>query len=414
MASTGDLEHSHARAPMDTFEFLRPLIRQTESKIVLFVLDGIGGLPRDGRTELEAACTPAMDELACRSELGQIISILPGITPGSGPGHLALFGYDPIRHQIGRGVLSALGVNFDIRPGDLAVRMNFATIDDNGNITDRRAGRIPTEENQRLIGMLRSIQLRGVQLFLETEKEYRAVLILRGQGLSDDLTDSDPQVTGVPARAVRALRPAAEKSARLLNQFVLKAKERLKDQKPANMVLLRGYAVYKSFPSLEQVYGLNAAGIATYPMYLGLSRLVGMKVYAVDGTLEDEVRQLEKAWADHNFFYIHFKYMDSRGEDGDFDAKVRKAEEADRVIPRLLALKPDVFAITGDHSTPCALKAHSWHPIPLLIHSPYVRSKKVSGFGETECATGTLGTLQATDVMPLLLAHAGKLDKFGA
>lgn len=399
---------------MDAFEILKPLIRKTPSKIILFVCDGLGGLPQDGRTELETAETPVMDELACRSELGQLIPVLPGITPGSGPGHLGLFGYDPIRYQIGRGVLSALGVNFEIRPGDLAVRMNFATLDRQGLVTDRRAGRLPTEENQRLLRTLRQIRLPGVEVFLEAEKEYRAVLVLRGEGLSDALTDSDPQQTGVAPQPVRPQSDAAEKSARLLNDFAGQVRELLRGETRANMVLIRGYAVYRALPTFEEVYGLNAAAIATYPMYRGLGRLVGMKIYPVEGALDDEVRELARIWDSHTFFFIHFKYTDSTGEDGDFLAKVRRIEEADRAVTGLLALKPDVLAITGDHSTPSKLKSHSWHPIPILVHSASARTKRVTGFGETECSTGTLGNLRSKELMPVLLAHAGKLLKFGA
>ena len=399
---------------MDTIEFLKPLIRQTDSKIIFFVCDGLGGLPGDdGRTELETANTPNMDELASRSELGQLIPVLPGITPGSGPGHLGLFGYDPIKYQIGRGVLSALGVNFDIQPGDLGVRMNFASLDADGNVTDRRAGRIPTEENVRLLELLGDIELPGVDLFLETEKEYRAILIIRGEGLSEALTDSDPQVTGVPPRQIEPLEPEAEKSAELLKEFAAQVRERLKDESPANMVLMRGYAVYRPYPTFEDVYGLKAAAIAAYPMYRGLGKLVGMDIYAVEGSLKEEVDQLEEVWNDHNFFFIHFKYTDSTGEDGDFAGKVARTEEADQVVPRLLALNPDVLAITGDHSTPSKLMSHSWHPIPLLLHSSFARTKKVDGFGETECSMGTLGTLRSKELLPLLLAHAGKLEKFG-
>lgn len=400
---------------MNTFELLKPLIRKTDSKIILYVCDGLGGLPLDGRTELETANTPAMDALASQSELGQLVPVMPGITPGSGPGHFGLFGYDPVEFQVGRGVLSALGVGFDIHPGDLGVRMNFATLDPDGNITDRRAGRLPTEENERLLKALREkVKLPGVEMFLLTEKEYRVVLVLRGEGLSDDLTDRDPQLTGVPPRKIGPRAPDAQKSADLLNSFAEQATECLKNEEKANTVLMRGYAVYQPLPTFGEVYGLNAAGIAAYPMYRGLAKLVGMADYAVEGTIADEVDQLEKVWDQHNFFFLHFKYTDSRGEDGDFPAKVEMTELADTVVPRLLDLKPDVLAITGDHSTPARLASHSWHPIPALIHSPYARTKQVSGFGETECSMGTLGTLRMKEFMPLLLAHAGKLEKFGA
>ena len=401
---------------MNQFEFLKPLLRKTDSKIVLYVCDGVGGLPMDGtKTELETASTPAMDELASKSELGQLVPILPGITPGSGPGHFGLFGYDPLEFQVGRGVLSALGVGFDVQPGDLGVRMNFASLDADGNITDRRAGRLPTEENERILSVLREqVSLPGVEMFLLTEKEYRAILVLRGAALSDELTDRDPQMTGVPPRKIDPRVPAAEKSAQLLNDFAAQAQELLNGEERAKTVLMRGYAVYEPLPTFEEVYGLNAAAIASYPMYRGLAKLVGMKTYAVDGGIQEEVDQLEKVWDDHNFFFVHFKYTDSTGEDGTFDLKAKRTEEADAVVPRILGLKPDVLAITGDHSTPAKMAAHSWHPIPVLVHSPYVRAKQVTGFGETECSMGTLGTLRSVELMTLLLAHAQKLEKFGA
>jgi 2,3-bisphosphoglycerate-independent phosphoglycerate mutase len=308
-----------------------------------------------------------------------------------------------------------LGVGFDVQPGDLGVRLNFATVDSHGNITDRRAGRLPTEENERLLAKLRPrIRLPGVEFFLLTEKEYRAVLVLRGQGLSEDLTDGDPQVTGVPPRKIEPRTTAAKRSADLLNSFAEQASRCLSDEKRANAALMRGYALYRPLPTFEEVYGLNAAAIATYPMYRGLAKLVGMKVYAVEGTIKDEIDELENVWAQHDFFFVHFKYTDSRGEDGDFDAKVKMTELADAAVPRILGLKPDVLCITGDHSTPARLKSHSWHPIPVLIHAPYARTKRVSGFGETECSMGTLGTIRSAELMPLLLAHAGKLEKFGA
>lgn len=399
---------------MNTFDFLKPLIRKTDSKIVLFVCDGLGGLPKNGKTELETANTPNMDELASRSELGQLVPVIPGITPGSGPGHLGLFGYDPVEYQIGRGVLSALGVEFAIQPGDLGVRMNFATLDAGGNIADRRAGRIPTEENVRILKKLRQIQMQGVEIHLLTEKEYRAVLVLRCSGLSSDLTDRDPQVTGVPPNVIKPNSSAAEKSAALLNAFAEKATELLKDEPKANTILMRGYAVYEPLPTFDEIYGLNAAAIASYPMYRGLGKLVGMSTFAVDGSIAEEIDQLEKIWDDHNFFFVHFKYTDSTGEDGDFDAKVKRTEEADCVVPRILDLHPDVLAITGDHSTPSNMMSHSWHPIPILVHSKHGRHKAVSGFGETECSMGTFGTIQSKELMPLLLAHADKLNKFGA
>lgn len=399
------------------FGFLKGVLAPAPTKIVLLVMDGLGGLPLEpnGKTELETAHTPNLDALAARSALGLADPVAPGITPGSGPGHLGILGYDPMRYEIGRGVLEALGIDFDLSPKDVAARGNFATVDAAGLLTDRRAGRIPTETNRELVQLLRTIKIRGVQIFVETVKEHRFVFVMRGAGLSDALTETDPQRLGVPPLRVRALDAKSRKAAKLVNQFVTHAHKLLADKHPANAILLRGFAQYPAIPSYAEAFGLRAAAIAVYPMYRGLAKLLGMNTLPVDGeTIADEFTTLEKHWNDFDFFYVHIKKTDSAGEDGDFARKAHAIEEVDAQIPRLLALHPDVVIITGDHSTPALLKSHSWHPVPVLMYSKFVRADGIAEFGERACARGSLGRLRAQELMPMALANAQRLTKFGA
>ncbi len=399
------------------FDFLADLVVPAQTKIVLLVMDGLGGLPLEpgGKTELESARKPNLDALAARSALGLADPVAPGITPGSGPGHLGIFGYDPCQYEIGRGVLEALGIDFDLGPNDLAARGNFCSVDASGNLTDRRAGRIATEVNRELVELLRTIKLQGVHVFVETVKEHRFVLVLRGKGLGDALTETDPQKIGVPALPTRALKPNARRSAKLVNQFVQHAARLLADKSPANMVLLRGFAKYPAIPTFENVFGLRAAAIAAYPMYRGLAKLLGMKTLPVEGeSIADEFTALEKHWNDFDFFYLHIKKTDSAGEDGDFARKTQVIEAVDAQIPRLMALQPDVVIIGGDHSTPALLKSHSWHPVPVMLYSKFVRADGIAEYGERACARGSLGRLPAKALMPLALANAQRLTKFGA
>jgi 2,3-bisphosphoglycerate-independent phosphoglycerate mutase len=398
-------------------EPLRDLIVPGRTKIAMLIMDGLGGLPREpgGPTELEDARTPHLDALAERSELGLTLPVAPGITPGSGPGHLAIFGYDPLRYVIGRGALEALGVDFELGPNDLAARGNFCSVDAAGLLTDRRAGRIPTDSNHELCRILQAIQPDGVEIFLRTVREHRFAFIARGPGLEDALSKTDPQRTGVAIPPVRALQPGSEKAARLVNQFVDQARLKLAGRSPANMILLRGFAAAPVLPTFQARYALRAAAIAVRGMYRGVARLVGMQVLDLDGeTLSDEFSALESHWSEFDFFYLHVKQTDTAGEQGDFDGKVQAIEDVDALLPRLLALKPDVIVVGGDHSTPAILRSHSWHPVPLLLHSKSARAGASSSFGERACAHGSLGLLRATDVMPLALAHAGRLAKFGA
>lgn len=391
--------------------------RAPTTKIVLFVLDGLGGLPHPetGLTELESAHTPALDDLASRSSLGMLIPVSPGVAPGSGPGHLALFGYDPVEYVIGRGALSALGVGFPLQPGDLAARLNLCTLDPEGRIVDRRAGRPSDAEGQRVVRKLRE-RLRpppGTDLFVEHEKEHRAVLILRGGGLSPELGDTDPQATGVPPLPPRPLTPEAQATAALVQGILDDMLGILRDEPVVNGVLARGFAAYQGYPGFRERYGLRALAVAQYPMYRGVARLVGMEVREVPTRPEELVDILERRFEEFDFFFLHYKYTDSRGEDGDFQAKVAAIEAADALVARLAALGPGVLVVTGDHSTPAAFRAHSWHSVPLLLHSPWARPTG-RRFGEGECRRGDLGTFEAKHLMTLALAHAGRLNKFGA
>jgi 2,3-bisphosphoglycerate-independent phosphoglycerate mutase len=386
-------------------------------KMVLFVMDGLGGLPHPetGLTELESARTPNLDALAEKSSLGALIPVSPGISPGSGPGHLSLFGYDPVEYLIGRGALSALGVGFDLQAGDLAARLNLATLDGEGRVVDRRAGRPTDEVGRRIVekASSRLVPPEGVEIFLDHEKEHRAVLILRGQGLEADLSDTDPQETGVPPLPVRALESGSEKSAALMQGVLDQLREILKDEPVVNGVLARGFAAYEGYPGFQERYGLRALALAQYPMYRGVARLVGMDVREIPSSPAGLVDLLKARFEEYDFFFLHFKYTDSRGEDGDFQAKVEAIESVDALIPGILELNPEVFVVTGDHSTPATMAAHSWHSVPTLIASAWARPTGAS-FGESECRKGDLGTFEGKHLMTLALAHAGRLAKFGA
>jgi 2,3-bisphosphoglycerate-independent phosphoglycerate mutase len=394
----------------------RELQRRNSSKIVLLVADGLGGLPLEpgGLTELETARTPHLDALARRGTLGLSIPVLPGITPGSGPGHLGLFGYDPLEYQIGRGVLEALGIDFDLGPNDVAIRGNFCTLDTAGRIADRRAGRISTPQAAPLCEKLDRIEIPGVEVFVRHVKEYRLVIVFRGEGLGGDVADTDPQAIGVPPLPPLAKNPQSQRTAEVAAEFLRQAREVLRNDAPANFLMLRGIAKRPPIPTFEEVYGTRAAAIAVYPMYRGLARLVGMDVLDAGQSLDDQCTRLAAAWQDYDFFFLHFKYTDSTGEDGDFAAKVQRIEELDAAIPRITSLKPDVLIVTGDHSTPSKLKSHSWHPVPTLLAAESCRFDGSTQFGETQCRQGGLGQFEAKYLMSLALAHAGRLEKFGA
>ena len=397
---------------------LDQLVIENDNKIVFLIMDGLGGLQAPGKagTELQAANCPNLDQLAKESVCGLLDPILPGVTPGSGPAHFALFGYHPIKFNIGRGVLSAAGVEFNLTGRDLAARVNFCTLDKNGNVVDRRAGRIATEINAALCEKIKQ-QINipaGYEFFIQPEKEHRAVFVLRGDGLDDSISDTDSQKTGVPPLDPKPTSKEAERSAALVKDLLDQIKQILADEHPANMILLRGFAKHRKYKTLSERFKLKSLAIANYPMYRGVSTLVGMDLNPITKDMPTQIDALEQKFADYNFFFVHIKYTDSRGEDGDFDAKVKVIEEVDQLIPRIRNLNPDVFVVTGDHSTPALLANHSWHPVPVLLHAKTARVDLVEKFDDISCISGGIGRQPALHLMGLALAHAQRMVKFGA
>ncbi len=399
------------------FEQIASLAQSSDTKVVLLVLDGLGGLPREpgGPTELEAASTPNLDQLADAGTCGLHHPVAPGVTPGSGPGHLALFGYDPLQYETGRGILEALGIEFPLEPGDIAVRANFCTMDDDGLVSDRRAGRIATEDAAPLAEMLDEIDVESAQCFVRHVKEHRFVLVLRPEAATGAaVDDTDPGRTGQPPLAPVARDAESEATAWLLTAWLEAAGERLAGQPQANMVLLRGVSSRPRWPRFQDVFGMRAFAAAAYPMYRGVARLVGMDAVQVPDGAQPLAGELEARLDEHDFFFLHFKSPDKAGEDGDFDRKVAVIEEADAIIPRLVEAGPDVILVTGDHSTPSILRSHSWHPVPFVIHGGAARSDATEAFGETACLSGAHGIIRGCQLMPLAVARAGRLAKFGA
>jgi len=401
---------------MDIHDLITSLQEKNDNKIVLLVADGIGGLPQKpgGRTELEIAKTPNLDALAKIGVQGLSTPIKPGITPGSGPGHLGLFGYDPLRFIIGRGALEAAGIGFAMTDKDVAIRCNFCTTDAAGNITDRRAGRIASEESAKVVETLKAIKIPGVEVFVEAVKEHRFVVVFRGEGLGDAVADTDPQKEGVPILEPVAHDAASKKTADIAKQFHEQATKILAKQPKANNHTMRGFAKKPHMPNYQEMYGLKAACIAVYPMYKGLASFAGMTLLGNASTLSEEIDILEKEWKNYDFFFIHFKYTDSRGEDGNFAEKVKMIEEFDKIVPRISALKPACLVVTGDHSTPATMASHSFHPVPTLIVSDLARTDATERYGERDAILGGLGQFEAMYIMPMAMAHAGKLGKFGA
>ena len=401
---------------MTEHELVRELAEKNGTKIVMLVADGLGGLPMEphGKTELETASTPNLDALAGRGTSGLSVPVLPGITPGSGPGHLGLFGYDPLAFKIGRGALEATGIGFELGPHDVAARGNFCTLDAAGLISDRRAGRIPSEESFKVVERLQSVKIPGVETFVKPVKEHRFVVVFRGQGLDGAVADTDPQAIGVEPLDPVPLTAAAQRTADVAKEFVRQARAILADEKKANGLVLRGFAAKPQLPSYLDLYGLRAAAIAVYPMYKGLAQLAGMTLVGKAQSLDEQIDELAKCWNDYDFFFLHYKYTDSTGEDGAFEQKVKRIEELDRAMPRIEKLKPDVLIVTGDHSTPSRLKSHSWHPVPTLLVADTCRPDGLTKFSERDCLRGGFGQFPAKHLMLLAMAHSLRFGKYGA
>jgi 2,3-bisphosphoglycerate-independent phosphoglycerate mutase len=395
---------------------LLSLIRPADTTILLVVLDGLGGYADASRgTELEEAATPNLDRLAAAGSTGLLEPAGPGITPGSGPAHLALFGYDPFEHHLGRGALSAAGLEVELGSGDVAARANLATLDADGKVTDRRAGRIPDAEAKEVVRLLaEKVDIEGVEVSFVHEASHRVLVVLRGEGLDPRVTDTDPQATGVPPEAPTARAPEAEHTAEVVAELDRQARQALTDQARANGLLLRGFDSHQELPSMADRYGLSPAAAAIYPMYRGIARLVGMDVLGRPAALSAQITLVEDHWIAYDYFFVHHKGTDSAGEDGDFDAKVAAVEALDAAIPDLVGLGPDVLIVTGDHATPSQMAAHSWHPVPVLVWGPRVGRDPVQRFGESACLGGALGRRPTIDLMPLALSAAGRLAKYGA
>jgi len=397
------------------------LARSSGKKIVYVIMDGLGGVggPDRGETELQVAHTPNLDHLAKQSSCGLLETVGPGITPGSGPGHLALFGYDPFKWTIGRGILSALGIDFPLQKGDIATRINFASTDTQGNVIDRRAGRIDDKTNHRLCNkILNHINLKiNGEIYLKTVSQHRAVLILRGKNLGGDVTDTDPQRTNVPPLDPKAKDESSQKTADLIIDFIAQVEEVLSGEEKANTILFRGFDKYNPIPTLYDRFGLSGLCVAEYPMYRGLSRLLGIDLTKPPAGLKAAFEQFRLSYLDaedKDFFFYHIKDTDSSGEDGDFSRKVEILEKIDRLMPLILDVHPDVLVVTADHSTPSTMGRHSWHPVPVLIHSEFSRVDDPNAFNELSCLHGSLGIRPGLHLMGLALAHAGRLKKYGA
>jgi 2,3-bisphosphoglycerate-independent phosphoglycerate mutase len=401
---------------MNIHKLIQELREASTTKMVLLVADGLGGLPLEagGKTELESARTPNLDACVREGVCGLSLPVLPGITPGSGPGHLGLFGYDPLEHRIGRGILEALGINFAVGSRDVAIRGNFCTVDEAGLITDRRAGRPTTERCVAMCRKLQQIRIPDVEIFVEPVREHRFVVVFRGENLGDAVNDTDPQQLGVKPLEAHGADAGSARTAQVVNRFVAEAGRVLKSDMPTNMVTLRGFARYPKIETMQEVYGIRPVAIAVYPMYRGLARLVGMDVPDAGATLNDQIETLRRLWGQYDFFFLHYKYTDSTGEDGNFPAKVEMIERLDNELPKIRALNPDVLVVTGDHSTPSKLRSHSWHPVPTLLWARTCRTDPVTEFGESYCLRGGLGQFQAMYLLPMMLAHAGRLGKYGA
>jgi len=401
---------------MDVLELIKGISFPTSTKIVLLAIDGLGGLPHPdtGKTELETARTPNLDSMANKGNCGLMDPVIPGISPGSVPGHLAILGFDPLIHNIGRGAMEAMGINFDLQADDVVARGNFAVVDKKGIIIDRRAGRMPLSQTTELCKLLDRMEIDGVKIFVHPLGDYRFIVVFRGEGLASGVTDSDPQINGTVPKKILPLTMQAERTASVANKFIARANALLSKNHQANAILLRGFSKRPQLPSLSDVYKIKAAAISNFPLYRGLARLVGMDLLDAGNTLGDLFSTLQNHFEEYDFISLHVKHIDTAGEDKNFNQKVELIEQLDRHIETMIKLKPDVTVVTSDHSTPAIMGLHSWHPVPVIISSPWCRPDGITKFSEYNCLKGSLGRFPATHLMPLAMAYAQKLGKFGA
>lgn len=405
---------------MRHLELLARLAQPATTKIVLLILDGVGDLrsAAQPQTALDLATKPNLDGLARGGSLGRIVPVATGVTPGSGPGHLALFGYDPASPQadIGRGILEALGLGLTLKPGDVAARGNFATADSEGLLVDRRAGRIPSEECARVCASMNAALagFAGAKVEVFAGEAHRFVALFSGAELSPAVADTDPQRLGVPPLAAHASSAGGEATASLVARAVATMERAIADEPKANRVLLRGFSQLPKLPQMGSLYQMRFGAFAAYPLYRGVASACGMEVNPCGKPIAEAFSAAAARWQEYDFFFIHAKKTDQAGEDGNLAAKVAAIEEVDAALPQLLALRPDVLAVTGDHSTPAPMKSHSWHPVPLLVSAATAYVDGATEFSESAATAGHLGTFPSRDLIGLLLAHAGRLAKFGA
>ncbi|MDD3408250.1 MAG: 2,3-bisphosphoglycerate-independent phosphoglycerate mutase [Methanobacteriaceae archaeon] len=411
-------------------------------KGIILVMDGMGDRPLkelDNQTPLQAANTPNMDKMAECGITGIMDSIRPGIIPGSDTAHLSILGYDPYEVYTGRGPFEASGVGLDVIPGDIAFRCNFSTADENGIITDRRAGRI-REGTKDIVDVLNTMVIKGyedIQIIFKESTGHRAVLVLRGEGLSDKVTDADPKVEGKKPKIVESTDGSeeAKRTADLLNKIVEKSYEMVKNhpvnigrmeenKPPANIIIPRGAGAVPKVEHINEKYEVNSACIAETGLFMGIGRFAGMDIIEMDDVtggvdtnldniIDTIINQVNNT--DHNFFLINIDGADEAGHDGNAIQKKEFIEKVDKIVmSKLLNLKNVVLFLTADHSTPISVMNHSGDPVPVIINSPEVRVDDVKEYNEFAVAKGGLCRIRGSDVMNIVMDLMNNSHKFGA
>ena len=411
-------------------------------KGIILVMDGMGDRPLkelDNQTPLQAANTPNMDKMAERGITGIMDSIRPGIIPGSDTAHLSILGYDPYEVYTGRGPFEASGVGLDVIPGDIAFRCKFSTADEKGIITDRRAGRI-REGTKDIVDVLNTMVIKGyedIQIIFKESTGHRAVLVLRGEGLSDKVTDADPKVEGKKPKIVESTDGSeeAKRTADLLNKIVEKSYEMVKNhpvnigrmeenKPPANIIIPRGAGAVPKVEHINEKYEVNSACIAETGLIMGIGRFAGMDIIEMDDVtggvdtnldniIDTIINQVNNT--DHNFFLINIDGADEAGHDGNAIQKKEFIEKVDKIVmSKLLNLKNVVLFLTADHSTPISVMNHSGDPVPVIINSPEVRVDDVKEYNEFAVAKGGLCRIRGSDVMNIVMDLMNNSHKFGA